>query len=259
MPRGDKKHIMDCPINVPCFEEQQKIADCLSAVDAVIADYEAQVENMQNQKKGAMQKLVSQEVRFKAEDGRDYPEWESIRLSDICTITGGGTPSTDEPSYWNGDINWYSPNEIGKSKYVSSSNRKITELGLKKSSARILPKGTILLTTRATLGEMAITTNECCTNQGFHPLIVKDDNEIEYVYYMQPIIKAYCKKYASGSTFPEISPTQLGKMPIGRPCIEEQQKIANCLSAFDDAIEDFQKTLEHWKNIKKGLLQQLFA
>ena len=179
MPRGDKKHIMECEIPLPSIEEQQKIADCLSSVDAVITDYEAQVDNMRNQKKGVMQKLFSQEVRFKADDGSEYPDWENMKLSDICTITSGGTPSTGEPAYWDGDINWYSPNEIGKTKYVSESNRKISELGLKKSSAKMLPKGTILLTTRATLGEMAITTSECCTNQGFHPLIVNDENEID--------------------------------------------------------------------------------
>ena len=258
MPRGDKKHIMEMPAFIPCLEEQQKIADFLSTVDEVIAQSEAEVQNLEQQKKAAMQKIFSQEVRFKREDGTEYPEWAITSLNDVCDIIGGGTPSTENDDYWNGDIQWFTPSEIGKTKYVSKSARTISQVGFEKSSARKLPAGTILLTSRATLGEMAIATTECTTNQGFQSLIPQKINS-EYLYYLQPVIKNYCNKKACGSTFNEISKGELGKCKIPMPDIEEQQKIADFLSAYDDAISYAKQELDKWKELKKGLLQQIFV
>ena len=243
---------------VPCLEEQQKIADFLSTVDEVIAQSEAEVQNLEQQKKAAMQKIFSQEVRFKREDGTDYPEWTTTSLKDVCDIIGGGTPSTENSDYWNGDIQWFTPSEIGMTKYVSKSARTISQIGFEKSSARKLPVGTILLTSRATLGEMAIATTECTTNQGFQSLIPQRING-EYLYYLQPAIKNYCNKKACGSTFNEISKVELGKCKIPIPAIEEQQKIANFLSTYDEAISYAKQELDKWKELKKGLLQQMFV
>jgi type I restriction enzyme S subunit len=99
-------------------------------------------------------------------------DWEKTKLGNIAEIVGGGTPDTTIDEYWNGNIQWFTPSEI-KSNYVAKSIRTITNLGLQKSSAKLLPMGTILLTTRATIGEVAITTEECTTNQGFQSLIIK--------------------------------------------------------------------------------------
>ena len=118
--------------------------------------------------------------------------------------------------------------------------------------------GTILLTSRATLGEMAVATTECTTNQGFQSLIPQSING-EYLYYLQPIIKNYCYKKACGSTFNEISKGELGKCKISIPCREEQQKIADFLSAYDEAIRYAKQELDKWKELKKGLLQQMFV
>ena len=115
--------------------------------------------------------MLVPKLRFKREDGTDYPEWEQTSLEDVCDIVGGGTPSTKNIDYWNGNIQWFTPSEIGKTKYVSKSVRTISQVGFEKSSARKLPVGTILLTSRATLGEMAIATIECTTNHGFQSLI----------------------------------------------------------------------------------------
>src|SRR5690606_25927047 len=101
-------------------------------------------------------------------------EWKFTKFGEIAQIIGGGTPETNIEEYWNGDIQWFTPTEV-KSNFVTKSNRTITELGLKKSSAKLLPKGTILLTTRATIGEVAIATQECTTNQGFQSLIVNKE------------------------------------------------------------------------------------
>lgn len=238
--------------------EQEKIASYFNNLDNLITLHQRKCDKLEEYKKAMLQKIFSQELRFKREDGTEYPEWEQTSLEDVCNIVGGGTPSTKNIDYWNGNIQWFTPSEIGKTKYVSKSVRTISQVGFEKSSARKLPVGTILLTSRATLGEMAIATIECTTNQGFQSLIPRRING-EYLYYLQPTIKNYCNKKACGSTFNEISKGELGKCKIPMPHFEEQQKIADFLSAFDEAISYAKQELDKWKELKKGLLQQMFV
>lgn len=238
--------------------EQEKIASYFNNLDNLITLHQRKCDKLEEYKKAMLQKIFSQELRFKREDGTDYPEWEQTSLEDVCDIVGGGTPSTKNIDYWNGNIQWFTPSEIGKTKYVSKSVRTISQVGFEKSSARKLPVGTILLTSRATLGEMAIATIECTTNQGFQSLIPRKING-EYLYYLQPTIKNYCNKKACGSTFNEISKGELGKCKIPMPHFEEQQKIADFLSALDEAINYAKQELDKWKELKKGLLQQMFV
>ena len=134
--------------------------------------------------------------------------WRVGKLGDEVETVGGGTPSTTEPSYWeNGDIYWYSPTDLTKSKTVFSldTSKKITKLGLDKSSARLFPKYSILMTSRATIGEITINTNDACTNQGFITLI---PNSLFDTFYLFCWLKTQLTKVnllASGSTFPELS------------------------------------------------------
>lgn len=141
-----------------------------------------------------MQKLFSKKLRFKDENGNDYPEWEEKKLGEIGEVIAGGTPSTENSEYWNGNINWFTPTEIGKKKYLFESNRKITAEGLKNSSAKILRKGTILLTSRASLEDMGILMNDSATNQGFQSIQVNKNNNNEFLYYCGQIIKKICLK-----------------------------------------------------------------
>ena len=114
--------------------------------------------------------LIVPKLRFKEFKNT----WQKMKIKDIAVVIGGGTPDTNNVEYWNGNINWFTPSEIGKQKYINKSERKITYLGLKNSSARLLPIGTILLTSRATIGEASILLEEGCTNQGFQSLIAKE-------------------------------------------------------------------------------------
>ena len=202
--------------------------------------------------------MLVPKLRFKREDGTDYPEWEQTSLEDVCDIVGGGTPSTKNIDYWNGNIQWFTPSEIGKTKYVSKSVRTISQVGFEKSSARKLPVGTILLTSRATLGEMAIATIECTTNQGFQSLIPRRING-EYLYYLQTTIKNYCNKKACGSTFNEISKGELGKCKIPMPHFEEQQKIAGFLSTVDEVITQSEAEVQNLEQQKKSAMQKIFS
>ena len=174
-------------------------------------------------------------------------------------MVGGGTPDTTVSSLWNGDIQWFTPTEVGHQKYVSKSARTITQLGLQKSSAKKLPAGSILLSSRATIGECSIAQRECTTNQGFQNLIPKKDTNNEFLYYLAQTKKHHFIKYASGSTFLEISNSEIKKTKCTVPGTEEQTQIAAFLSALDDRIAVQNKIIEDLKVLKKELCAKLFG
>ena len=177
---------------------------------------------------------------------------------DTSIITGGGTPETIKKEYWNGDVEWFTPTEI-KSKYISHSVRKITKLGLQKSSAKLLPIGTLLFSSRATVGDVGIAEHECTTNQGFQSFIVNSSNDLEFIYYWIKYNKKEFLRRASGSTFLEISKKEIEKISINLPSKEEQTKIATFLTAIDVKIDQNSKQLEQSQQFKKALLQQMFV
>ena len=185
--------------------------------------------------------------------------WELRKLGEIADIIGGGTPSTSFADYWDGDIDWYSPAEIGSNRYVSDSIRKITKLGLEKSSTKILPVGTVLFTSRAGIGNTAILRKEGCTNQGFQSIIPrKNILDTYFLYTLTPQLKRYGELMGAGSTFVEVSGRQMEKMPLNIPSLEEQKKIGKLFEFLDDSIILHQRKLEHVKLKKKSLLQKLF-
>ncbi|MEH6703312.1 MAG: restriction endonuclease subunit S [Galbibacter orientalis] len=185
-------------------------------------------------------------------------EWKKKAINKIASVVGGGTPSTSNKEYWNGNINWFTPTEI-KHNYVESSTRKISELGLKKSSATLLPKGTILLTTRATIGEVSIANKECTTNQGFQSLIVNKLNSIYFVFNLIKNNKKQLYKRANGSTFSEISKKEVEKIKVLIPSLPEQQKIASFLTSVDEKIRLLTEKKALLEQYKKGVMQQLFS
>ena len=186
-------------------------------------------------------------------------DWEERKLGELSNIVGGGTPSTSNPEYWDGDIDWYAPAEIGEQSYVSKSKKTITELGLKKSSARILPVGTVLFTSRAGIGNTAILAKEATTNQGFQS-IVPDQNKLDsyFIFSRTNELKRYGEVTGAGSTFVEVSGKQMSKMSIMVPELSEQQKIGNFFKELDNTIALHQRKLDLLKEQKKGYLQKMF-
>ena len=182
-----------------------------------------------------------------------HSDWTRCSLSDIANVVGGGTPDTADETLWNGDIQWFTPTEVGHSKYVSKSIRTISQSGLKKSSAKILPNGSVLLSSRATVGECSIAKIDCTTNQGFQSLIPKNNVNNEFLYYLAQTKKRHFIKYASGSTFLEISNSEIKKTKCFVPRIEEQTKIAEFLSLIDRKLEVQNKIIEDLKVLKKEL------
>ena len=185
-------------------------------------------------------------------------EWNKYTINDLATVVGGGTPDTTVKSYWGGDIQWFTPSEIGKNKYVDFSKRTITRDGLDNSSAKLLPLHTILLSSRATVGECSIASNECTTNQGFQSLIAKQCN-IDFLYYLIQTKKKDLIRNACGSTFLEISANEIRKIKVAVPVQNEQEQIAKLLSLIDERIATQNKIIEDLKKLKSAISKYLFA
>jgi type I restriction enzyme S subunit len=188
-------------------------------------------------------------------------EWKEVKLGDVCEIVGGGTPSTKKPEYWNGDISWITPKDLSnyQKKYIFSGERNITEEGLKNSSTKILPKGTILFTSRAPIGYIAIAGKELCTNQGFKSLICKKEMYNQFLYYLMKYKTNEIIKLANGSTFKEISATNLKKLSINLPPLPIQKKIADILSVIDEKIETLQNINETLEEMAKAIFKSWFV
>ena len=192
-----------------------------------------------------------------------FPEftatWEQRELKDVAEIVGGGTPSTSVPAYWNGSIDWYSPTEIGQENFAKGSKRKISNEGLKNSSAKLLPAHkTILFTSRATIGEAAILEREGATNQGFQSIVTKEGVDVYFLYSYKHHLKKQALIKASGSTFLEISKNEVEGLHVPVPSGEEQAKIGSFFKLVDKAITLHQRKLEGLSKLKKSLLQKMF-
>ena len=189
-----------------------------------------------------------------------FPEfsgvWKKCTINDLATVVGGGTPDTTVKSYWGGDIQWFTPSEIGKNKYVDFSLRTITRDGLDNSSAKLLPLHTILLSSRATVGECSIASNECTTNQGFQSLIAKQCN-IDFLYYLIQTKKKDLIRNACGSTFLEISANEIRKIKVAVPVQNEQEQIAKLLSLVDERIATQNKIIEKYESLINGIIQNI--
>ena len=173
-------------------------------------------------------------IRFKGFE----EDWEQRKLGELADIIGGGTPSTLNLEYWDGNIDWYSPAEIIDQIYVDRSQRKITELGFENSSAKMLPEGTVLFTSRAGIGKTAILAKKGCTNQGFQS-IVPYSNKLDsyFIFSRTEELKKYGELVGAGSTFAEVSGRQMGNMQLMIPkTIGEQHIIGVLFSTFDRLI-----------------------
>lgn len=167
--------------------------------------------------------------------------WQLSTIGENIETIGGGTPSTTEPTFWeDGEVLWYSPTDLTKEKsmYSNGSAKKITKLGLQKSSAKLFPAYSLLMTSRATVGELTINTHTACTNQGFITLIPNDSLSIYYLYnWLKSKLKTV-HNLASGSTFPEISKTDFRNIEVllASKCVH---------SEFDDIIKPIFKSIEN--------------
>ncbi|WP_242074910.1 restriction endonuclease subunit S [Limosilactobacillus mucosae] len=255
------KDILNKKINLPKLKEQEKIGQLFQYLDKTITLHEEKQCQLEQLKKALLQKMFADETGYPVLRFKGFTEkWEQRKLGEIATIVGGGTPSTKNPEYWDGDINWYSPAEIGNQIYTEKSERQITELGLKKSSAKLLPVGTVLFTSRAGIGKTAILNKEACTNQGFQSIIPRSKMLNSYFLFSRTnSLKQYGETMGSGSTFVEVSGKQMSKMPLFIPNINEQSRIAKLFQSLDKTITLHDKKIQYLKQLKRGLLQKMFV
>ena len=258
----DSNALRNRDLLVPKRAEQKAIGVLFAKLDSLIALHQRELDHVKELKKGLLQKMFPKE-------GANVPElrfpgftdpWEQRKLGDVATIVGGGTPSTNNDAYWDGEIDWYSPAELGERVYADRSVRRITQAGYDSCSATLLPAGkTILFTSRAGIGNTAILRRSACTNQGFQSLVVNDDIDVYFVYSMTDRIKKFAEQKASGSTFLEISGKGLAAGEFAFPSKDEQTAIGSMFKQLDNLITLHQRELDHVKELKKGLLQQMFV
>ena len=249
-------------VGLPSIPEQKKIAKILSTWDKAITTTEQLLANSQQQKKALMQQLLTGKKRLLDKNGARFSrEWKATSLSKMGKIVSGGTPDTNTKEFWGGEIQWLTPTDVTalKSRFVSKTFRTISDLGVKNSSATLLPKGSLMVCTRATIGALAISTTDICTNQGFKNIIPSKDFDVEFIYYLLSFFSKELLRKASGSTFLELSKKDFEKIEMLCPSLKEQQKIAAVLSTADQEITALQQKFDALKQEKKALMQQLLT
>lgn len=187
--------------------------------------------------------------------------WDWKTVGEVAEVIGGGTPSTKDPANFGGDIPWITPNDLAthQGRYIERGERNITEAGLRFSSARLLPAGTVLLSSRAPIGYVAIAANPVSTNQGFRSLVLRDGNVPEFFYYLMSSSKALLESRANGTTFKEISGSNLKQIRLLVPPVKEQQAIAGVLGALDDKIELNRRMNETLEGIARAVFRSWFV
>ena len=256
-------NIKNAEVKIPTTAEQIKIGGYFQQLDNLITLHQRKFEKLTNVKKSMLEKMFPQngssypEIRFK---GFTDP-WEQRKLGDIADIVGGGTPSTGNQSYWDGDIDWYAPAEIADQIYANSSQKKITGLGYENSSAKMLPPGTVLFTSRAGIGKTAILTRKGCTNQGFQSIVPhRGELDSYFIFSRTEELKRYGELVGAGSTFVEVSGKQMAVMELMMPpTMREQQTIGGFFQQLDHLITLHQRELEKLQNIKKSMLEKMFV
>lgn len=184
-----------------------------------------------------------------------------IEISQCCKVINGSTPSRVKPEYWNGEIDWVTPKDLSKldSKYFNEAPEKITELGYKSCSTTIVPVGSLLYTSRAPIGHLAITQREICTNQGFKTLVPNDNVDVEFLYYVLKKYTPNLQDLGNGATFKELSKATISSYKIPLPPIDQQKKIAAILDAADAYRQKTKALITKYEELTQSLFLDMFG
>lgn len=263
IPDLNHKDFYSIKIPIPCLEEQQKIADFLSTVDDVITASEQEVANLEEQKKGAMQKIFSQEVRFKADDGSDYPEWEEKSVKELTLFHKQGYYTKEE--YVENGIKLARVSDLFNPK-IDFESMPMIDISERDYEAFKVSVGDFLIARSGSIGRYGIVTEiPEDIKVVFGSFVIKfnfDENLLSTKYfgefYSSDFALRQLKRIIQAGANVNINAENIKTIKVPLPCIEEQKKIANFLSDMDTAIDLAKQELEQWKELKKGLLQQLF-
>lgn len=246
------KLISSLEITYPQLEEQTKIANFLTAVDEKISQLNEQHQLMIQYKKGVMQKIFSQEIRFKDDNGKEFGEWEERILEDVSIIIMGSSPKSEN----------YNELGIGLPLLQGNAdikNRKSCPRNFTTEITKECDVGDILMSVRAPVGYVAKAMHDACIGRGIAAIRVKENNNQEFLYQYLIYMEDIWGKFSQGSTFDSVNSEQIKKLSLFIPCLQEQTKIADFLTKLDDKIEKLALQLEQVKMWKKGLLQLMFV
>ena len=259
------------------IQEQKRISDILSTCDTVIQNTQKTIDKYKAIKQGMMQDLFTRgltkdgklrpsykeapELYKESELGMIPKEWAETPVIEIGEVISGGTPFTKNTDFWDGNIPFVTPNDLSVNEggYITSTERYITVLGLSKSSAIELPEGTLIISSRAPIGYLAIASFNCVTNQGCKSVVFDSKQAPLFHYYNFQRYVNKMKSLGSGTTFAEISKKDVEKVKVSYPLKEEQIAIAKRLSSIDSTIQKEEAVLEKYKNIKIGLMARLLT
>ena len=254
---------MSVNIHVPSLPEQQKIAEFLSTIDTVIEKQKETVSAWEERKKGMMQKLFSQEVRFKADDGSNFPEWEEKKLGECGRFYTGVGFSEKYQGHKGLDVDVYKVSDmniVGNEKYMTLSNNTVDDSIVRQMKTKVITSKCLVFAKvgAAIYGERKrITTKPFLIDNNMMAFEPYSCLNIEYLHSWSCSVKF--SQYAQVGALPSYNSSDIGIIKIHIPCLAEQQKIADCLSSLDEVIEKQKATLAAWEELKKGLLQQMFV
>ena len=234
------------PILLPPLPEQRAIAAVLDSIDEAIERTEEVIAATERLRDALLHELLTRGLPAHHTAWRDVPglgtipsDWDVVRLGDVAEVIGGTTPSRGEQKYWGGDIPWVVPSELAElsGRYLQASRESISEEGLHAASLRLIPAGSVLLTTRATIGATAINAVPVTTNQGFQNLVPQEGTDSLWLYYCVTGMERELQKRGAGSTFREVSRHGVRTIPVLLPPLPEQRAIGATLDSVDAAIE----------------------
>ncbi|HDC6032877.1 TPA: restriction endonuclease subunit S [Staphylococcus aureus] len=260
VPSLSKQTINKINIFVPSNKEQQKIGEFFIKLDRQIELEEQKLELLQQQKKGYMQKIFSQELRFKDENGNDYPNWEEKKIEDIASqVYGGGTPNTKIKEFWNGDIPWIQSSDVKVNDLIlRQCNKFISKNSIELSSAKLIPANSIAIVTRVGVGKLCLVEFDYATSQDFLSLSSLKYDKLYSLYSLLYTMKKISANL-QGTSIKGITKKELLDSIIKIPHnLEEQQKIGDLFYKIDKYISFNKCKIEILKSLKQGLLQKIF-
>jgi len=247
------------PVTYPEKAEQEKIATLFDTIDLRKDGLNRRLVSLKTYKKGTMQRLFSRELRFTRDDGSPFLDWQEKRLGSLGRFSGGGTPDTSVSHYWSGEMPWISSSDISEGSIIGIEiSRHISKEAIQQSATCVVPAGSLLIVTRVGVGKFVVSEFDLCTSQDFSNFTpIKADPR--FLAYWLTVNRNSLLRLCQGTSIQGLTTVDLKKMLVEMPDLEEQQKIADFLSALDTKIDAVASQIDAMERFKKGLLQQMFV